>query len=195
MQARKGNYIETLTGKKFYPLDPRPEDFSLDDMCHAVSREQRFNNHTEAHYSVGQHLLMCAKVASDLGLGPYAQFIFATHDLTEAYVRDLPSPLKKSFRYYSEVENRILHVLWCKYFGVREPSKTELNFLKYYDEIVCMTEAYELGINKTDWVNTAGLIYGYVDHSEPTEREIRDSLKALITGLLEELKEGDPNAS
>ncbi|GIM47014.1 hypothetical protein DNHGIG_25630 [Collibacillus ludicampi] len=193
--SRKGGYIETLTGIKFYPLDPRPDDFSLEDICHAVSREQRFGNHTEARYSVGQHLLMCAKFAKDMGFSPYVQFLCATHDLPEAYVRDLPRPIKQSFSKYQNMEKRILRVLWHEYFGIRKPTKEEISQLKFCDNSVLMSEAFELGINKTDWVNVSEIVGGYVDHSEPTDQEVRDSLKILIMKLLEQLKGGGSHAS
>lgn len=194
---RKGDYIETLSGIRFYPLDPRPDEFLLDDMCHAVSREQRFGNHTQERYSVGQHLLMCAKFAKDSGFSPYIQFLAATHDLQEAYVRDLPSPIKHSFIYYRQVEDRILHVLWHQYFQIREPLVKEIELLKYCDGLLCAAEAIELGINKTNWVENLELANdGYVDHSDPPETGVRDSLKSLITALYQQLiKDGDSIAS
>lgn len=52
---RKGDWILTFTGRRFYPLDPRPEDVCLEDIAHALSLICRYNGHSRFFYSVAEH--------------------------------------------------------------------------------------------------------------------------------------------
>ncbi len=49
---RKGEWIQTYTGKQFWPLDPRPEDIDIEDIAHALALTCRFNGHCDYFYSV-----------------------------------------------------------------------------------------------------------------------------------------------
>lgn len=52
--------IQTYTGRKFWPLDPRPEDVCIEDIAHALSLKCRFGGHCKRFYSVAQHgALVC----------------------------------------------------------------------------------------------------------------------------------------
>ncbi len=44
------SWIQTYTGKKFYPLNPRSEDINLIDIAHALSMQCRFTGHTKRFY-------------------------------------------------------------------------------------------------------------------------------------------------
>ena len=57
---RKGDYIVTYTGLKFWPLDPRLEEFQAEDIAHALSLLCRANGHVPHFNSVAQHSIYCA---------------------------------------------------------------------------------------------------------------------------------------
>lgn len=42
MEERKGVWIQTYTGRMFWPLDPRPEEIWIEDIAHALSLQCRF---------------------------------------------------------------------------------------------------------------------------------------------------------
>lgn len=58
---RNGDWIQTYTGKKFYPLDPRPEDICIEDIAHALSNTCRYNGHSRTFYCVTPETLILTK--------------------------------------------------------------------------------------------------------------------------------------
>src|ERR1700677_3623058 len=53
----RGPWIQTCTGRAFYPSDPRPEYIDINDVAHALSMQCRFTGHVKKFYSVAEHSL------------------------------------------------------------------------------------------------------------------------------------------
>lgn len=51
----KGDWMQTYTGRRFWPLDPVAGDIEIMDIAHALSNQCRYAGHTRFHYSVAQH--------------------------------------------------------------------------------------------------------------------------------------------
>lgn len=49
-EGRNGYFMHTWSGRKFFPLDPRPDEISINDIAHALSNQCRFNGHTTKFY-------------------------------------------------------------------------------------------------------------------------------------------------
>jgi uncharacterized protein len=107
----RGDWMQTFTGRKFYPLDPREEEVHLDDIVHALSHVCRFGGHCLFHYSVAQHSVLVAKDAEH-------KLEALLHDAAEAYLGDIIRPLKKDhgLTRYREAESRV-HAVICRRFG------------------------------------------------------------------------------
>jgi hypothetical protein len=86
-----GGYLNTYTGKKFEYTYPQPEQIDIRDIAHALSHLCRFNGHTNMFYSVAQHSLL---VSEKLPGSAEDKLGALLHDAAEAYVCDIPSPLK-----------------------------------------------------------------------------------------------------
>ena len=43
----RGHWMQLVSGKPFFPLDPRPEDIDINDIAHALSMVCRFGGATE----------------------------------------------------------------------------------------------------------------------------------------------------
>ena len=87
--------LETHSGLWLDYDDPRPEAISLKDIAVALARMPRFAGYTEWPFSVAEHALHVYQIARDLG-GTYQQCEAALHhDDHEAYLCDLPTPLKR----------------------------------------------------------------------------------------------------
>lgn len=84
-------WIQTYTGKKFYPLNPREEDIDIRDIAHALSLEPRWGGATEVPYSVAAHSIAVSQCVPD-----GHRLAALLHDASEAYLRDIPRPLKRS---------------------------------------------------------------------------------------------------
>jgi uncharacterized protein len=142
---RKGNWIQTHTGGKFYPLDPRPEEIDIQDIAHSLARICRFNGHGAAFYSVAQHSWI---VSSQVGAADKLWGLL--HDAAEAYIGDLVSPLKKlpEFSFYREIENNILKVIVEKFDLY--PHEIPMD-VQSADLIALRTEARDLGLFSPEW--------------------------------------------
>lgn len=106
---RKGDFTSTAHGRQFWPLDPRPEDINLDDMARALSMQCRWGGHVRRFFSVAQHCVMVSEHCPDY---PLRGFL---HDAAEAYLVDVPSPIKKHLHGYEEIEARLLRAIGARF--------------------------------------------------------------------------------
>ena len=85
------DWIQTYSGKQFWPLEPRIEDVDIGDIAHALSNLCRYGGHVERFYSVAQHSYFVSKVV------PQEHALRGLlHDAAEAYLIDVPRPIKRS---------------------------------------------------------------------------------------------------
>jgi hypothetical protein len=110
MNERIGRWIETYKGHSFYPLDPRPEEICIEDIAHASSNICRYNGHALFHYSIAQH---CCMLHDAVQLHLRKLILF--HDASEAYLCDIPTPLKAMLTNYFEIEKNVQDVIEKKY--------------------------------------------------------------------------------
>lgn len=115
MSERKGDWIQTFTGIAFWPLDPRPEEVDIRDIAHALSMQCRYGGHSKYFYSVAEH---CVTLSN---LVPHEHaFSALMHDAAEAYLVDVPRPIKSFLGGYREIEKQIEAVIMPK-FGLPHP--------------------------------------------------------------------------
>ena len=126
--------IQTISGKFFWPLEAYADEVCLEDIAHGLAKECRFGNHTPFHYSVAWHSVVLSNVVPD-HLKKWALI----HDTTEAYLRDLPRPIKRhpALKEYIVMEDKLMVVL-AGFFGMSETVIPEE--LKEYDTDMCNCE-------------------------------------------------------
>lgn len=108
MTQRLGDWILTYTGKRFYPLDPHFEDFDILDIAHALSMTCRYAGHCKRFYSVAEHSVILARwIKKTYGVTYYTRWALL-HDASEAYILDIPRPLKPSLTGYAAIEAGIM---------------------------------------------------------------------------------------
>lgn len=98
------NWIQTFTGKQFWPTNPRAEDVDIDDIAHALAMKCRYTGHTEVFYSVAQHCVLASRVCDD------ARWALM-HDASEAYLPDVARPVKRELDGFREIEDRLMTVI------------------------------------------------------------------------------------
>ena len=86
--------------------------FTIKDVAVGLAGECRYNSHIEGFYSVASHsIIMAAKCLEDLGNPDLALFCLL-HDAPEAFMRDIPSPLKKLLPSYQRIEDELFsHIM------------------------------------------------------------------------------------
>lgn len=106
----RGDWMQTHTDRKFYPLDPRPEDISVYDIARGISMQCRYNGHVKRFYSVAEH---CWHMSHAV---PEEDALWALlHDATESYVGDMVRPLKKHMPDFSAAEDRVMAAIVDKF--------------------------------------------------------------------------------
>lgn len=114
--------IRTFTGRLFRPLDPASGEIEIRDIAHALAQTCRFAGHTRVTYSVAQHSVLVSYRAT--ALDPRAALWGLLHDASEAYLTDIPRPLKSlpEFGPYRIAERTLQSVIYST-FGChgREP--------------------------------------------------------------------------
>lgn len=160
MNEYEGHWITTFTGKKFHYLDPQPEEIDIRDIAHALSLTCRFGGHCKVFYSVAEHsVLVAEQVNSELKLSALL------HDAHEAYLHDVPRPIKADIADYKKIADRIQAVVWDK-FGII-PSLE----IKKVDDVLLATEARDLMPNMDEWTKlpaplVEGLYYWTPEYAE-----------------------------
>lgn len=106
----RGDWMQTFTGARFYPLDPRPDEIAAADIAHALSLLCRYGGHVDRFYSVAEHCVLMSEAV------PRQHALAALlHDATEAYVCDVPRPLKRQLHGYREIEDRVWYAIAVRY--------------------------------------------------------------------------------
>ena len=139
---KEGNWIQTYTGKQFYPLDPKIEDIDILDIAHALSMKCRFNGHCKDFYSVAQHSIYVAEECEKRYPNRKDLHLWGLlHDSGEAYLPDIPRPIKQmDIGILRKCEKNILKLIVEKYgLGFPEPEE-----IKKVDNIMLATESYQL---------------------------------------------------
>lgn len=162
-QNRIGDWMQTYTGRAFWPLDPRVDEIDIDDIAHSLSMQCRYAGHCLRFYSVAEHSVWCALMV----LMPNTDFVFCKnlsaavyqarmqsystrdaatntlalaallHDAAEAYLVDLLRPVKRSMPEYHRAEARVERAIAQK-FDIPHPMPAQV---KEVDERMLATEA------------------------------------------------------
>lgn len=104
------NWIETRKGNRVSVQNPQPDQFDIEDIAYALSNTCRFNGHCSGFLSVAEH---CVLVSERL---PRAlQLAGLLHDATEAYLGDIPSPIKQFLPDYKKLEQQFETVIEDKF--------------------------------------------------------------------------------
>lgn len=139
-----GNWLGTNGGKQIDLNNPLPSQVSLDDIACALSKLCRFNGQLHTFYSVAEH---CLNVAA---LVPEKYKLQALlHDASEAYICDIPTPLKRELgNVYYDVEYRVQDAIG-KHFNVKITELSDV--VKHADRVMLCTEHDALQDDPLDW--------------------------------------------
>lgn len=118
--AREDAWIETVSGIAFFPFRPTAAMVSIEDIAHALSSTCRWNGHTTQFYSVAEHSILMSDYLRGRGHSKETCLTALLHDAAEAYVSDVPGPIKPHFPGFKEMEEGIDRAV-AKKFGSNYP--------------------------------------------------------------------------
>lgn len=113
-QWARGDWMQTYTGKRFYPMDPQPDEIDPEDIAHALSLLCRYGGHLDRFYSVAEHCVLMSEWMENEGMKRHA-LTALLHDATEAYVVDVPRPLKRYLPDYRAIEQSVWNAICLKF--------------------------------------------------------------------------------
>jgi hypothetical protein len=138
----RGDWIQTYTGKKFYPLDPRLEDICIEDIAHSLANTCRYNGHSRVFYSVAEHSVRMA-----FAMLPGCPKWRLLHDAAEAYTSDVPRPVKPMLKEFKNIENSILKVVAEKF----NLGNCDYDAIHHADAVLLSTEKRDVLNSPVEW--------------------------------------------
>ena len=182
---RAHSYITTYTGARFSYENHGP--FRLADIAHSLSQTARFRGHGQFFYSVAQHSIMVAEMMRQDGCSKLEQAAGLLHDAHEAYVGDVPTPLKWACPDLDRIEAEVETALRRALLPDIDPGFFD-NVVKTYDLAVLHFEARHLLRPVPAWVNGSTIPWGYdglrVKHRDDEQVELVFLTRARDLDLL-----------
>lgn len=102
--------IRTSSGIYINIFEPTLDMICIEDIAHALSNQCRFGGHLPKFYSVLQHCIECMKRAPR-----HLKLEALMHDASEAYLLDIPTPIKGRLSNYKEIENDLMKTISNKF--------------------------------------------------------------------------------
>jgi len=141
---KNNSWIMTFTGKQFTPFDPDIEDIDIVDIAHALSNICRFGGHCSKFYSVAEHSILVSILCP-----PELRLTGLLHDAAEAYLGDIPTPLKQDA--FKMAESKLMDLIHLKFCCPE--SRKWLAGIKPIDTYLLLVEANSLGMRPWEWSN------------------------------------------
>lgn len=139
--ASAGAWMQTASGHAIDYLEPEKSTFCIEDIALGLARQMRYSGQTCAQrcgYSVAQHSVL----ASFFVPKKYALHALL-HDASEAFMGDLPSPLKALLPNYVALEKRLQHAI-CRAFFLNPFDVQAWQVVKEVDVQLLATERDQL---------------------------------------------------
>lgn len=146
------SWIQTANNKKIDFRYPDPDQIIIDDIATGLSNMPRFAGQLKKFYSVAEHCILAERqYVQDTECPDIATCrAILMHDATEAFMCDVPTPLKKLLKDYQWYEDILDAVIKDK-FNISLDDKVQ-ETVKTYDLLMLKNEAtHEHG--ELNWLN------------------------------------------
>lgn len=140
---KRGNFVTTYSGVKFFIDKCNIQDVPIEDIAHALSMNCRFNGHLERFYSVAEHsVILSYHVPLEY------RMTALLHDVSEAFVPDMPRPFKAQITGFDTYEEKIMRSV-ADHYGTYYPLP---DVVQYVDKNIVRDEAENLYRNPPCWL-------------------------------------------
>lgn len=137
------SWIQTRSGIAFTPLEPKVKDINILDIAWALSMQCRYAGHTRCFYSVAEHSVHISNA-----LPPEYALQGLLHDAPEAYMIDIPKPIKWIAGDYCRYEAKLMEAI-AQRFDL--PPETPAIIKEYDYRILHNEKAYLMGEGDREW--------------------------------------------
>lgn len=176
------NWIQTYTGRQFWPLNPHPHEIHIEDIAHALSLVCRYTGHCREFYSVAEHSVRVSfqvqrlylKMAVSARRFEYARtaaLCGLLHDASEAYIADVSRPVKHSATFgtiYKAIEGNLEAAI-----NTRFNLPAMLPLVKQADNQLLATERRDLmGVPPREWTADAAPLEIRIEPWTATQAEM-----------------------
>ena len=115
MMERFGDWMQTYSATRFWPLSPRADEIAIVDIAHALSLQCRYGGHCLRFYSVAEHSVLISRWLAEQGHDRATCLWGLLHDAGEAYVLDMIRPLKASMPEFRLIEQRVMVAITTRF--------------------------------------------------------------------------------
>jgi hypothetical protein len=136
--------MHTFTGRAFSLQAPTADAIDIEDIAQALSLQCRFAGQIGAFYSVAQHSVLCSWMCE-----PQDALAGLLHDAAEAYMGDVPRPVKAlvGMDGYVACEAHLTAIILQR-FGLSGQLPASV---RQADDELCVIEAHELFPTPPAW--------------------------------------------
>lgn len=170
--------IETYSGEPFDVLNPDPAAVRLGDIAAGLAHTCRFGGQCQQFYSVATHSLLVSREFDD----PRRQTLGLLHDAAEAYVGDVPRPLKHRYEDFETIEQEVLDAVWAG-LGIEPPTDQEWQAVMTADDRLLSYEAANLLADGSWAGETPQLAYDLDSPIDEARERFRTRAETLLADL------------
>lgn len=109
------DFITTATGRRFHFENPQPDEIDIADIAYSLSNTNRWGGHSYPAFNVAQHSVMVADALLRNGASQIIQLQGLMHDAAEAYLGDVPTPIKRMLPEYMAMEILVTDAIFQKW--------------------------------------------------------------------------------
>jgi hypothetical protein len=150
-----GPFLQTVSGRWVNPFDPDPNQLDAGDIARALANQCRFGGHSRVFYSVAQHSVILSELVEQRGGDIEDVFAALMHDATEAYLGDMPHPIKHRSplgAVFKAAEDRLGRAIRDR-FGI----KADVPEIKRVDRALLATERRAFSAERWHWPELEGV--------------------------------------
>jgi hypothetical protein len=165
--GRTGTWTQTAGGRKFFPLDPRPEDFvgAEREIAEQLAKKVRFAGAMPGQfYGNAEHCVLVSLRAEQLAAQARSRKLSnlcarqaLLHDGSDAYLVDVPRPIKYEVPCmldgWRPVEKKVLAAIYAA-FGI-SPTDESTRIVEQADREVLLKECQTLLVHP-EWSSMTG---------------------------------------
>lgn len=142
------DFIETFTNKQYHFLNPSESEVCIEDIAQALSMSCRYSGHVKRFYSVAEHSCILSDKVLEITGDESQAYDALLHDASEAYLTDIPRPIKPHLDNYFDIEllaeKCIQSALKCKPMN---------DLIARLDTNIVRDEAEQLFVNVPSWAS------------------------------------------